>query len=139
MVKIIYTDMVGDLFHANHVKLLKEASEFGDKLYVGVHSDEVVAGYKRKPVISMQNRIFVIESCKYVDKVIANAPLKITEEYINKYNIDLVIHSHLIEDNDIYEHMYKIPVELNKFKRLDYHDGISTTKIIKRILSDYKH
>lgn len=129
--------MVGDLFHANHVKLLKEASEFGDKLYVGVLSNETASTYKRTPIVSMDDRIAVIESCRYVDKVISDAPLNITEEFMNKYKIDLVVHSHNIDEHYLYEETYREPVRLNKFKRLDYHKGISTTKIVNKILSEY--
>ena len=38
----VYVDMVGDLFHANHVKLFKEAKKFGNNLLVGIHSDLTV-------------------------------------------------------------------------------------------------
>lgn len=41
----IYVDMVGDLFHINHVNLLKEVSSYGNNLIVGVHSDEDVKKY----------------------------------------------------------------------------------------------
>ena len=48
--KIVYVDMVGDLFHYGHVEILRRAKEKGDKLIVGVHSDETVMEYKRKPI-----------------------------------------------------------------------------------------
>ena len=54
----------------------------GDKLIVGIHSDETIKKYKREPIMKMKERIAVIESCKYVDVVIPDAPLTITEEYI---------------------------------------------------------
>lgn len=34
--------MVGDLFHLEHIELLKKARTYGDFLIVGVHSDEQV-------------------------------------------------------------------------------------------------
>lgn len=46
----VYVDMVGDLFHPGHVALLRAARNFGERLIVGVLSDEVVARYK-KPLL----------------------------------------------------------------------------------------
>lgn len=39
----VYADMVGDLFHPEHVALPRTARDFGERLIVGVLSDEVVA------------------------------------------------------------------------------------------------
>ena len=41
----IYVDMIGDLFHYGHVEFLKNARKLGDKLIVGVHSDETNKKY----------------------------------------------------------------------------------------------
>ena len=43
----IYTDMCADLFHWGHVNMLKRAKGLGDKLIVGIHSDEAIKSYKR--------------------------------------------------------------------------------------------
>ena len=82
--------MCADLFHAGHINALKQCKEMGDILIVGIHSDKTIKSYKRNPIINMNDRIKVVESCKYVDMVISNAPLNITNEFINKYNIDIV-------------------------------------------------
>ena len=44
--------MVGDLFHAGHVELLKAAKTHGDWLVVGVLGDETAQAYKRRPIMS---------------------------------------------------------------------------------------
>lgn len=130
--KTIYVDMVADMFHSGHVHFLKKASELGEKLIVGLNSDEDVASYKRTPIISLKDRTMVIESCKYVDKVISPCPLVITKDFIEEHDIDLVVHAH--PENDIsYNFMYEVPIKLKKFKRIDYTPGISTTDIINRI------
>ena len=49
----VYVDMVGDLFHAGHVALLREARSHGDRLVVGVLSDETAASYKRRPIMTL--------------------------------------------------------------------------------------
>ncbi|MET8689202.1 adenylyltransferase/cytidyltransferase family protein [Streptomyces sp. NPDC004732] len=70
----VYADMVGDLFHPGHVALLRAARDFGERLIVGVLSDEVVATYKRRPIMTLAERVAVIEACRYVDEVLPNAP-----------------------------------------------------------------
>lgn len=70
----VYVDIVGDLFHAGHVEFFKKAKALGDYLIVGVLADEVVQGYKREPVLTLEERVKVIESCKYVDEVIVAPP-----------------------------------------------------------------
>ena len=88
--KIIYCDMVADLFHYGHANFLKQCSELGDYLIVGIHSDNDVESYKRKPILSFEERIKVVKACKYVDKVI-KGPLIVTTELLEKYKIDYVV------------------------------------------------
>lgn len=133
MTKVVYVDMVGDLFHYGHINMLKNAKKEGNLLYVGVHSDKDVESYKRTPILTMDERISVIKECKYVDKVIPNSPLIITKEFMEKYNIDLVCHSHTEEEDSNYNITLGYPKSIGKFKRLEYTDDISTTQIIKRI------
>ena len=54
--------MVGDLFHFGHVRLFERAALLGDELVVGLHSDAVVASYKRLPVLSLDERVAVISA-----------------------------------------------------------------------------
>ena len=132
---IIYADMVADLFHYGHVRFLKRIKEKypNDILIVGIHHDDEVENYKRIPIMSLTERVEVVEACKYVDKVIPNAPVNITEDYLQKHNIDIVIHAHLENDDERYQKMYEIPSKLNKFKRLEPTSSISTTLILERI------
>jgi cytidyltransferase-like protein len=88
--KNIYIDMVGDLFHYGHINALQVCKTYGDYLIVGIHNDKTVESYKRTPIMNMNERIRIIESCKYVDKIIGDAPLKVTLDYIKKHNIDFV-------------------------------------------------
>jgi cytidyltransferase-like protein len=133
--KIIYCDMVGDLFHHGHVNFLKKCKQFGDYLLVGVHKDTDVESYKRIPILSLEERMKVIKACKYVDDVTVG-PLIVTREFLEKYKIDCVVHAHDEKDKS-YDYQYK-NVPKNKFIRLDYTTGISTTDIINRICERFK-
>ena len=127
--------MVGDLCHSNHIKHLKKCKCFKKNclLYVGLHSDDVSTKWKRKPILNLDERSVIFNELKVVDRVIPNAPLIITKNFIEKYNIDMVIHAHPEDQCDIYNFQYKYAIDMKKFTRFDYNKGISTTEIINRI------
>ena len=128
----VYVDMVADLFHYGHANFPKQAKQYGNHLIVGIHSDEVVEGYKRSPIMSMKERVDTVSSCRYVDEVVPNAPLVIDQEWLNTHQIDLVVHG-----DDFSEEMeqlcYKIPIDMGIFRLVSYTSEISTTDIIQRI------
>jgi cytidyltransferase-like protein len=135
---ILYADMVGDLFHYGHVEFLMQIylhKKKEDRVYIGVHSDMVVESYKRTPIMTMDERIKVIEACKYVDKVIPNAPLFITEEFLTDNNIDLIFIPNNRTEEEISTWL-KVPLEKNMICKVCYTTTISTTDIIKRIKSN---
>jgi len=129
--KIVYVDMCADLFHYGHVEFLRRAKNYGDKLFVGIHNDATIQSYKRQPILSMDARIRVVEACRYVNKVIPDAPLFITKEYIDRHGINLIVTCERTREE--IEQMYKIPYELGILTQIPYTYGISTTEIIKRI------
>ena len=66
-----YTTGVFDMFHVGHLRILKTAREQCDFLIVGVSSDELVNSYKNKtPVIPLEDRMEIVRSVRYTDKVI---------------------------------------------------------------------
>ena len=127
----VYVDMVADLFHVGHLNLIRHAKQFGNYLIVGIHSDKDVASYKREPIISEKNRYEIIRSCRYVDEVIESAPLKITEEFLQKHKIDFVIHGD--DTSEQLKEQHEIPLRKNIVKYVPYTKGISTTEIISKI------
>lgn len=89
---VVYTFMVSDLFHANHLRFLELAKTYGDKLIVGILSDKAVESYKRTPIYSLDDRITTVAGLRCVDKVIVQnykSPLK----NIIRLNPDIVIHA----------------------------------------------
>ena len=129
----VYVDMVGDLFHAGHVALLREARQHGDWLIVGVLSDETAASYKRRPIMTLSERVAVIESCRYVDEVIADAPFEVSEEFLAEHDIDVVVHGDDLTPTGA-ETVYAAAVASGKLRYIPRTGGISTTQLIQRVL-----
>lgn len=129
----VYVDMVGDLFHPGHVSLLREARRHGDWLVVGVLSDDTAASYKRRPVMTLAERVAVIESCRYVDEVIPDAPLRVSEEFLAEHGITTVVHGDDLSAEGA-EFVYGPAAAAGKLVYVRRTGGISTTALIQRVL-----
>ena len=128
----VYVDMVGDLFHPGHVALLRAARAFGDLLVVGVLSDETVAAYKRRPIMTMDERVAVIEACRYVDQVIPDSPYRVTREFLHEHGLALVVHGDDVGTDGVAD-VYG-PVDEAGLLRLVPRTGdISTSALIDRV------
>ncbi|MEI2779424.1 MAG: adenylyltransferase/cytidyltransferase family protein [Tetrasphaera sp.] len=129
----VYVDMVGDLFHAGHVELLKSARTYGDWLVVGVLGDECAATYKRRPVMNLAERVAVIAACRYVDEVIADAPFQIDEEFLARYEIATVVHG---DDRspEAAQAVYGAAIKAARFRYIPRTSTISTSALIQRVL-----
>jgi cytidyltransferase-like protein len=124
--------MVADLFHYGHVELLRRARELGDELVVGVHSDDTVASYKRRPLMTMDERVRVVEACRHVDRVVPDAPLELTRDYIELHGIDLVVHGDDLSVQAL-ERMFGVPRRMGILKVIPYTPSISTSDILRRL------
>lgn len=59
-----------DPLHRGHIEYFKAARELGDKLIVGVNSDEWLTRKKGRPFMSIVDRVSIIESLRMVDHCI---------------------------------------------------------------------
>lgn len=128
----VYVDMIADLFHYGHVEFLRQAKQLGDQLIVGICSDRDVRTYKKKPILSMEERMMSVAACKYVDEVLPNAPIKVTEEWIDEHGIDIVVHGDDFNEEKM-AYYYEVPIARNIFRTVPYTKGVSTSQLIKRI------
>ena len=127
----VYVDMVADLFHYGHVELLRQARALGDYLLVGVHADELVIAHKRKPILTMEERVACLAGCRYVDEVLPNAPWVTDRSWIENHNINLVVHGSDYSQEDLSQ-THAAAIEMGILRTVPYTPGISTTEIIQR-------
>ncbi len=86
-----YVAGVFDLFHIGHLNLLRRAKEQCRYLIVGVVTDEQVMKEKRTmPVISFEERLEIVQACRYVDEAV-EIPIDrpSTEEAYRMYHFDV--------------------------------------------------
>jgi glycerol-3-phosphate cytidylyltransferase len=134
--KIGYTTGVFDLFHIGHLNILKRAKEQCDYLIVGISTDELVQSYKNKtPIIPYEDRKAIVESIKYVDKVI---PQKNRDKV---FALDQLSFDAMFVGDDWKGSPLFTEVE-NIFKSrgvdlvyLTYTDGISTTMLSEKVFN----
>ncbi|MCR3921771.1 MAG: phosphoenolpyruvate mutase [Firmicutes bacterium] len=88
--KKVYLAMSADIIHHGHINVINEASKLGE-VTVGILTDEVIASYKRFPLLGYAERKAIIENIKGVDHVIAQETLDYVPN-LEKLKPDYVVH-----------------------------------------------
>lgn len=126
--KKIITYGTFDLLHWGHINLLKRAKALGDYLVVAISTDEFNALKDKKAYHSFENRKAILESIKYVDKVIPENTWEQKKEDIIRENIDIFVMG------DDWEGKFDDLKEYCEVVYLPRTDGISTSKIKNDLL-----
>lgn len=130
-----YVDGVFDLFHSGHLEFLRRAREAappGAELWVGVITDES-AKWKRLPVVPHAQRVAMLQHCTLVDRVVADPPLILTDEFLDAHRIACVLHG----DDDRQEMFFAAPIRRGIMKYVRYTAegplAATTTGLIARV------
>lgn len=135
--KVGYTQGTFDMFHIGHLNLIKNAKSKCDYLIVGVNSDELVESYKnKKPIISTQERVAIVEAIRYVDEVVVTTTLD-KVEMLHKLNFDEIYIGDDWKDNERWINTGKMMEENGaKLVFLPYTKSTSST-LIREKLKNY--
>ncbi|MDE6451140.1 MAG: D-glycero-beta-D-manno-heptose 1-phosphate adenylyltransferase [Odoribacter sp.] len=131
--KIVFTNGCFDILHRGHVEYLAKAAELGDKLIIGLNTDNSVRRLKgeNRPVNNEDARAILLSSLIFTDRIIffeENTPL----ELIRYIQPDV-----LVKGND-YKPEEIVGYDIVKSKggeiiTIELTAGFSTTSILKRI------
>lgn len=131
--KIVFTNGCFDLIHYGHLHYLAQAAALGDRLIVGLNSDDSVKRLKGKqrPIKDETNRSFLLASLACIDAVVLfseDTPLQL---------IDLVRPNVLVKGGDWQPHQIVgsdiVIKDGGKVKSLAFVEGHSTTSLIEKI------
>ena len=154
----VYVPMIGDLFHAGHVQLLKKAKQVAEvelqklleqsdekwgqaqeasrtktfrriiadtAVIVGVIGDEEATKYRRRPILSINERIEVIGGCRFVDEVVVNAPIATTLSFMREHSLDFVVHGDDLSDVGK-QRFYGEVLAAGRYREVSASSGMST-------------
>ncbi len=88
--KKVYLTIGTDIIHHGHINVIEKARELGE-VTVGILTDEVMASYKRYPLLEYDQRKKVIENIKGVENVVRQEELDYTPT-LKELKPDYVVH-----------------------------------------------
>jgi glycerol-3-phosphate cytidylyltransferase len=130
--KTVITFGTFDYFHYGHFKILQRAKSLGEKLVVGVSSDELTFAKKQRyPICNIQDSLEMISAIRYVNDVFVEYSLEDKVKYILNYNANC-----LVMGDDWIGKFDFIKEECNcDVIYLSRTPDISTTQIVDKILT----
>tara|TARA_R110000851_G_scaffold58480_3_gene135778 strand:+ start:100 stop:489 length:390 start_codon:yes stop_codon:yes gene_type:complete len=125
----VWTNGCFDVLHRGHIELFRYARSLGDRLIVGIDSDEKVKKDKgaSRPYNNVEDRKFILQSIKYVDEVIVFSSRKELEMKIQKIEPDCMVIGSDWKGKEVVGQQYT-----NKLHFFDRIPGYSTTDILEK-------
>ena len=129
MKKIIWTNGCFDILHRGHIELFRYAKSLGDKLIVGMDSDERVKLDKGedRPINNLSDRMHVLSAIKYVDMVLPFNSTEDLERMIKYWSPTVMVIGSDWKGKKVIGQEYAGKVDF--FDRIE---GYSTTEILKQ-------
>ncbi|XP_050502582.1 ethanolamine-phosphate cytidylyltransferase isoform X2 [Diabrotica virgifera virgifera] len=130
----VWCDGCYDMVHFGHANSLRQAKALGDRLVVGIHTDEEIMKHKGPPVFTAEERYKMVRGIKWVDEVVEGAPYVTTLETLDKYDCDFCVHGDDITLTADGVDTYHLVKEAGRYREVQRTAGVSTTDLVGRML-----
>lgn len=132
--KVGYTTGVFDMFHMGHLNIIRGAKAQCEYLVVGVTTDELCMARKKKmPIIPEAERVAIVESIRYVDKVVPQNDMDKLRA-VKQYGVDAVFVGSDWQGTPEWEQYEKEFASIGcSVVYLDHTDGISSSILRERL------
>ena len=126
----VWTNGCFDILHRGHIELFRYAKSLGNELILGIDTDEKVKLDKGKdrPINNLQDRMLILQSIKYIDKVIPFDSTEDLRKTIRWYNPDIMVIGSDWKGKDVIGQEFT-----DKLVFFDRIEGYSTTDMIGKI------
>ncbi len=133
--KVVFTNGCFDILHLGHVDYLEKARSLGDKLVLGLNTDDSVSRFKgpSRPIQDENSRAHILASLQFIDLVVffnEDTPLDLISTLIPQI---LVKGSDYLAENIVGADVVK--KHGGVVKTIEFVPGYSTTKIVEKIKS----
>ena len=126
--KTVVTFGTYDLFHVGHLNILRRAKDLGNRLVVGVSSDELNFRKKQiRPTYPLDHRLAIVESIRFVDEVFVEDALELKRQYLLDHRAEILVMG------DDWEGRFDEFKDICKVVYLPRTIGISSTDVKVRI------
>ena len=131
--EVVFTNGCFDIIHKGHIEILARSADLGDKLIVGLNSDQSIQKLKgeNRPIIDEKSRAILLAALSFVDAIILfseETPLKLINTLLpdilvkgGDYEIKTIVGHKIVQENG------------GKVKLVPFLDGFSSTTIINKI------
>lgn len=131
--KIVFTNGCFDILHLGHVDYLEKARSLGDKLVLGLNTDDSVSRFKgpSRPIQDENSRAHILASLQFVDLVVffnEDTPLSLISTLLPHI---LVKGSDYLAENIVGADVVK--KNGGVVKTIEFVPGYSTTRIVDKI------
>lgn len=134
----VYMDGCFDGMHFGHANALRQARALGDVLVVGINPEAEIRRHKGPPVMTDEERRIAVESVKWVDHVMTDAPYEVTAAFlrtlVDDHGIDVIVHGDDPCVGADGQDVYKAVKEMGRFRTIKRTEGVSSTDIVGRML-----
>ena len=80
-----------DVFHVGHLRILERARALGDRLIVGISTDELNLRKKgRPPVFTQGERMDIVAALRCVDEVFLEESLELKRDYLVRHRASVL-------------------------------------------------
>ncbi|CAG9864346.1 unnamed protein product [Phyllotreta striolata] len=130
----VWCDGCYDMVHFGHANSLRQAKALGDRLIVGVHTDEEIMKHKGPPVFTAAERYKMVRGIKWVDEVVEGAPYVTSLETLDKYDCEFCVHGDDITLTADGVDTYHLVKDAGRYREVQRTAGVSTTDLVGRML-----
>ncbi len=133
---VVYAYVCADILHEGHILFLENAKKLGDKLIVGVLTDEAVMEKKPKPILSFKERLKIVQALKCVDCAIPQNKYSPVEN-VKHLQPDIIMESSSHIGNEYLAELQKVAT--GRIVMMPYYEEQSSTAIKGKIVEEWKN
>jgi glycerol-3-phosphate cytidylyltransferase len=117
-----------DVFHVGHLRILERAKSLGDRLIVGISTDNLTFQKKgRQPVFTESERTQIVAALRCVDEVFLEESLELKREYLIRHRASI------LAMGDDWAGKFDAFGDICKVVYFERTPAISTTAVIEKI------